>query len=180
MDKVFQARRLDVTAFAQARGLLQGRDLLSNYERLTLDRAALEADSFVNWQVRGEFRAAVDGSVRPALHLVADAILPLTCQRCLEPVSAPVHIDAHFIFMPDEPSAAALDDASEDDVLALTNALDLHVLIEDELLLAQPLVPRHAHGPREVRLSVQDDDLDAAAQDPPHPFAALAVLKGGK
>ncbi|MDR2155464.1 MAG: DUF177 domain-containing protein [Burkholderiaceae bacterium] len=179
MDKTFQARRLDAAAFAQAGATLQGRELLPGYKRLTLDPAALGADSWVNWQARGEYRDAADGSVRPALHLVADAVLPLTCQRCLGPVPVPVHIDAHFIFMPDEASAAALDETSEDDVLELTKALDIHALVEDELLLAQPLVPRHAQCPRQVRLSAQDDDFDAATSTPPHPFAALAVLKGG-
>jgi hypothetical protein len=29
-----------------------------------------------------------------------------------------------------------------------------------------------------VQLSAQDAGFDAATQDPPHPFAALAALKG--
>jgi len=181
MHKTFQARRLDVAAFAQAQGLLEGRDLLSDYERLALDSSAPAADLTVTWRARGETRQAADGSARPALHLLADAALPLICQRCMEPMLAPVHVDAHFVFMPDESSAAALDDQSEDDLLALTSALDLHALIEDELLLAQPLVPRHAQCPRAVRLSAQDADFDAAGQGKASPFAALAALgRGGK
>jgi uncharacterized protein len=177
----FDAHRLDVAAFAQARGLLEGRDALAGYARLTLAPTAPvpapDADGAVTWQARGESRQAIDGSTRPALHLSARAALPLTCQRCLEPVTVPVHIDAHFIFMPDEASAAALDETSEDDVLALTDALDLHALIEDELLLAQPLVPRHEQCPHEVKLSARDAGFDAAGQDKAHPFAALAKLK---
>jgi len=177
MHKIFDARRLDVAAFAQARGLLEGRDLLSSYERVTLDLPAFDADLTVAWQARGQLRGAADGSVRPALHLIVSAALPLICQRCLGPVQVPVHVDVHFIFMPDEQSAALLDDASPDDVLALTDALDLHALIEDELLLAQPLVARHEQCPHLPRLSAQDAGFDAAGQDQPHPFAALAALK---
>jgi uncharacterized protein len=179
MTQTFLPRQLDVAAFAQARGALEGRDMLSSYERLARDLQATQPDQAVNWQVQGESRGAADGSVRPALHLRADAALPLTCQRCLGPVLAPVHIDAHFIFMPDEAAAAALDDESEDDVLALSSALDLHALIEDELLLALPLVPRHDACPHAVQLSAQDGGFDAASQNKVHPFAALGALKDG-
>ena len=76
--------------------------------------------------------------------------------------------------------AAALDDASEDDVLALSGELDVRELVEDELLLALPLVPRHDVCPGAVRLSAQDADFDAAGDERPHPFAGLAALKAGK
>ena len=79
-------------------------------------------------------------------------------------------------FVKGEDAAAALDAEAEDDVLALTPALDLRELIEDELLLALPLVPRHAHCPEPLpRAFVEDPAVDPAD----NPFAALAVLKGG-
>ena len=46
-------------------------------------------------------------------------------------------------FVDGEAQAEALDADSEDDVLALAPALDLRTLVEDELLLAWPIVPRH-------------------------------------
>ncbi|MFT4196131.1 YceD family protein [Ottowia sp.] len=177
MTKTFQPGRLDVAAFAQGQAAVEGCDSLQKYERLALDLRALEPDSMVKWQARGEHRTAADGSVRPALHLRAEADLPLTCQRCMGPMTAPVRIDRHFVFVPDEAAAAALDDESEDDVLELTPALDLHALIEDELLMALPLVPRHETCPGEVRLSARDEGFGA---DKPNPFAALAALKERK
>lgn len=180
MTKLFQPGRLDVAAFAQAQAALEGCDPLRKYERLALDVQAPAPDSMVKWQARGEHRSAADGSVRPALHLCAEADLPLTCQRCMGPMTMPVRIDRHFVFMPDEAAAAALDDESEDDVLELTPALDLHALIEDELLMALPLVPRHAQCPGEVKLSAQDAGFDAAGADKANPFAALGALKGRK
>jgi uncharacterized protein len=168
--------QLDVAAFAQAQGLLEGRDSLLDYERLAPGPSAPKADLTVNWQARGETRQAAGGGMRPALHLQAEAALPLVCQRCMEPMLAPVRVDVHFIFMPDEAAAAALDEQSDDEVLALTHALDLHALIEDELLLAQPLAPRHAQCPRTVPQSARDADFDAASQARANPFAALAAL----
>ncbi len=178
MSKLFQAERLDVAAFAQAQARLEGRDPLSAYPRLLPQLHAAPAEaSTLDWTAQGGYRRAVDGSQRPALQLRASTTLPLTCQRCLGQVMTPVDIDRHFVFMPDEDTAAALDDASDDDLLALEDHLDLYGLIEDELLLALPLVPRHEQCPEKVQLGVADADFDAGAEERPHPFAALAALK---
>lgn len=72
--------------------------------------------------------------------------------------------------------AEALDN-SDDDVLALTHELDVHALIEDELLMAIPLIPRHDAMPRTRPLVSSDAGFDAAQADQPHPFAGLAALK---
>jgi uncharacterized protein len=178
MSKAFQAHRLDVAAFARQRASLSDQDPLPRYERLASELHGPAPEAVVAWQVQGEQRTAVDGGSRPALHLRVEADLPLTCQRCMGEVRTTVTVDRHFIFVPDEDTAAALDDASEDDVLALAADFDLHALIEDELLLALPLVPRHAQCPEVVQLSVQDADFEAAQEQQAHPFAALARLKG--
>ena len=180
MSKQFQARRLDVAAFAQQQASLSGHDELSGYERLAQELREPAPDLPISWQAEGGQGAAVDGVRRPALHLRVRAELPLSCQRCMGELRVPIEVDRHFVFVPDEDTAAALDDASEDDVLVLAPDFDLHALIEDELLMALPLVPRHESCPEPVRLSAQDADFDAAQQDTPNPFAVLAQLKGGK
>lgn len=178
MSKLFHAGRLDVAAFAQAQARLEGRDPLSAYPRLLPQLHAAPAEaSTLDWSAQGGYRRAVDGSQRPALQLRASTTLPLTCQRCLTQVMTPVDIDRHVVFMPDEDTAAALDDASDDDLLALEDHLDLYGLIEDELLLALPLVPRHDECPQAVQLSAVDADFDASGGGRPNPFAALAALK---
>jgi len=68
---------------------------------------------------------------------------------------------------------AQLDATSEDDVLALTRALNLRELIEDELLLALPLVPMHPVCP--TPLQVEKEGLEVAEEA--NPFAVLAALK---
>ena len=86
-------------------------------------------------------------------------------------------IERSFLFVHGEDAAAQLDTDSEDDVLALTRALDLRELIEDELLLALPLVPRHEVCPTPL---LAPADGEAPVDDKPNPFAALAALKRGQ
>ena len=110
------------------------------------------------------------------LNLRASTRIALQCQRCLHPVDTTLEFDRRIRFVRGEEEAATLDADLEDDVLALTRALDLRELIEDELLLALPLVPRHELCP--TPLSVAEEDAPQSPDDRPNPFAVLAGLKG--
>jgi uncharacterized protein len=172
-------RRLDVEAFADAAGELAGVWPLANMHRLA-EMACAEPDPAglknIEWAIRGERRKAKPGQPQVWLHLSAMADLSLVCQRCLQPSLTHVHVARSFIFVPGEDAAAALDEDSEDDVLALSPALDVVGLLEDELLLALPLVPRHEQCPEPLLVP----DSDAVGDiETPHPFAVLAGLKGG-
>ena len=127
----------------------------------------------MTWSARGEQRILRGGDAQVWLHLKAATGLPLECQRCLKPVDMPLAIERNFLFVHGEDAAAQLDAQSEDDVLALTRALDLREMVEDELLLAMPLVPRHEACAVPLRVGAIEEALD----EPPHPFAALAALK---
>ena len=98
----------------------------------------------VQWSVRGEQRRAAGRPLQTWLHLHVKTDAWPTCQRCLLPFSQALTVDRALRFVDDEAQAEALDADSEDDVLALVPALDLRTLVEDELLLAWPIVPRHA------------------------------------
>ena len=104
----------------------------------------------------------------------------MTCQRCLAPVDVPLEVDREFRFVADEATAEALDDESEEDLLAMSREFDLRELIEDELLMALPLVPRHEECPAPVQMASSDEDFEEASAEKPNPFAALAALKTGK
>ena len=78
-------------------------------------------------------------------------------------------------FVHGEAQAEALDEDSDEDVLALTPSLDLLPLIEDELILALPLVPRHEVCPQPLPMSAGADEL-ASADEAEHAFAGLSSL----
>lgn len=181
MTKEFSAQRLDVKAFAQAGAKLAGHDSLLKYERLALEAKGLHPDLLVDWQAEGELRTALGGMSQVWLHLKVRASFPMECQRCLTPVDIPLEVDRAFRFVADEATAEALDDESEEDLLALSREFDLRELIEDELLMALPVVPKHDECPTAVPLASSDDDFEEASAVKPNPFAALAGLrKDGK
>lgn len=180
MTKEYSPRRLDVKAFAQAGGRLSGHESLLQYERLAQEAKALHPDLLVDWQAHGEIRTALGGMSQVWLRLKVTAAFPMECQRCLTPVDVPLEVDREFRFVADEATAEALDDESEEDLLALSREFDLHELIEDELLMALPVVPKHDECPTPVQLASSDEDFEAANSDKPNPFAALAGLCKGE
>ena len=172
--------RLDVAAFAAAGGELAGAwpaDRLPRLLAATLAPQDGTPRSEVGWEVSGERRVLPGAGSQPSLSLRADTEVTLECQRCLQLMRIALHAERRVFFVEGEDAAEALDAESEDDVLALTPALDLAALVEDELLLALPLVPRHEQCPEPLpRAFVEDDE---AADPADHPFAALAALKRG-
>lgn len=171
---------LDVKAFAQAASTRSGRNLLSDFERLMQETHGLGADHALDWSVRGELRKDPTGSEQVWLHLTVKANIPLTCQRCLNPVSIKVSDKHRYRFVGSEEEAQAQDEKAEEDVLALGQDFNLAALIEDEVLMALPLIASHETCPVEVKLVVADPDFDAGATEKSNPFAVLVKLKGEK
>jgi uncharacterized protein len=173
-------RRLDVAAFASAAGEIAGEWPAERLPRLSA--AGLDTDDAaprapIAWRAVGERRVLAGAGLQPSLAIDAGTEITLECQRCLQPMRLPVHAERRIFFVDGEDAAAALDAESEDDVLASTPAFDLAELIEDELLLGLPLVPRHERCPEPLpRAFVEDDPATAPADNP---FAVLAALKRG-
>ena len=166
-------------AFARETVPLTGTTLLSTLERLVQETRAQEPDSSINWQARAELRPAAASTADEAvwLHLSAETTVPLTCQRCMGSVQTPLHFDQWYRFVATEDIAMAEDDESEEDLLVMEPQFDLLALLEDELLMALPLVPMHDECPEPPVLRVGDADVPEEAPTKPNPFAMLAQLK---
>lgn len=177
-SKAHNPLQLDVAALAEEAAALSGRWALAGFKRLAegspADAPPAAADAAVEWSARGELRRVTGGAPEIWLHVQALATPRLQCQRCLEPVDVPLEIERRLRFVHGEEQAAALDADSEDDVLALERSLDLRQLVEDELLLAVPLVPRHDVCTRPLPEAPQAEE---AAERPASPFAVLESLK---
>ncbi len=169
--------RLDLENFIADAGALQGHWPLKQFERL-LDGWPAEApppDGEVQWSVSGELRKPKALEPERWLHLEAGTQVWRECQRCLQPVSLSLTLQRSLRFVRDENEAARLDAESEDDVLALERSFDLRALVEDELLLDLPLVPRHEQCPQPLAAPAEPAEEEVPAR--PNPFAALARLR---
>ncbi len=168
--------KLDIKHAGQSSLQLAGQDLLCNYERLIQETKGLGSEGVLNWAVRFELQPDQTGQPQVWLHLQVGVSLPLTCQRCLSVVDVPVLVDRSFRFVETESQAEAEDDESSEDVLVSSREFDLRGLIEDEVLMDLPVVPRHDSCPVAIKLAVADADFEDATVKP-NPFAVLAGLK---
>jgi uncharacterized protein len=175
MENQSNAPHIDVKAFAKAHTHLAGQTPLSQFERLLQDCVG-DVTGEVVWSIQGSMPPNVTGTPSAWLHLTATAHVPLTCQRCLGKVDLPLSVDRDFRFVADEATALAEDDDSQEDLLVLSRDFDVQALMEDELLMAMPIVPMHEACESEyVQTS---NDLGAhVLEERPHPFAALAGFK---
>ena len=172
--------RLDLKLLAQSGSEISGADMLSKYERLSQEARGLVADPHLDWSALGEMRSAQSGEDQVWLHMTARISMPLVCQRCMGPMDVALDVSPSFRFVATEEIALAQDEAAEEDVLVFSREFNLAALIEDELLMALPLIPRHDVCPTQVKLSAADAAFDETSVEKINPFSALAKLQGLK
>ena len=108
----------------------------------------------------------------------ADAGLPLMCQRSLEPFVLPVKVDATLGLIVSESEEAGLPPGYEPLLLEGDGKLHIADVIEDELILALPVVPLKP-GVEPVEQSWTAEEIE---EEPPkeNPFAVLQQMKAKK
>ncbi len=170
--------RLDVAALCAAGQALSGAWPGQALQRLAESQSPPQDSSLadVAWRCAGRQQAQHVGQAELWLDLDVQAEVWLSCQRCLQPLRQRLDIRQRLQFVRSAAEAEALDEEAEHDVLALPQALDLRELVEDELLLALPLVPRHDTCP-EPLLAPGATALAAEIAPRPSPFAALRGFK---
>ena len=185
MSSEFSLEHLDVLALARS-GVTVGFEVSNAVDRASMSRLfsrlldeACEPDGLgdISWKARAELRLASNGESQPWLFLEAEASLRLICQRCLRPANVSVTVERWFRFVSDEATAEQEDDESEEDVLALPARFNLVNLVEDELLMAVPMVPMHDVCIFELPTTAGEEDFHAVMEARQSPFAALSQLK---
>ncbi len=177
MKHDYDARHLNIEAFAKADGSIAGTESLARFDRLFEEAQGAGAENPVRFTAKGMTRPNGTTSEQLWLALHAEVALPQTCQRCLGPVDVPVLFEREFRFVASEEVAAVEDEESEEDVLVLSRDFNLLELVEDELLMALPVVPKHEVCPGAVKLQVADADFVEEVEEKPNPFAVLQQLK---
>jgi len=164
---------IDVWRAAGAGRVYEGRVDLTRLTRLL--PSLTDGEGHCDFRIEFSRDAASQASAR----VIASAHLPLLCQRSLERFLYPVAIDQTLGLIRDEADEAALLPDVEPVLVADNGMLRLFDLLEDELILALPVLPaRPGTEPVELEVGSEDVELEDAGQ--PHPFAALAGFKPTK
>jgi uncharacterized protein len=131
---------IDSLRFAESAGRLSGEYSLRELSRL--HDVLASHDGVLRWWLEGGRDAG-----RPVLRLGVSGSLTLLCQRCLGPLAFPVEVEATLPIARDEAELCRWE--REDpllDALVAEPHLDVRDLIEDEVLLSLPAIPKHPFG----------------------------------
>lgn len=101
--------------------------------------------------------------------------LVLTCQRCLRPCTCAVNESASLVVMASDADAVP---GGFEPLLGDAERLSIAELIEEQLLLGLPLVPKHASVALcgEAPAAIAVSTTDATADETQRPFANLREL----
>lgn len=216
-------RTFDLTAFIRAKRETRGTVLLSELSRvcdeLPPDAPSAARQESLSWSARGETRrevrrdapttgrAQADAALTTTSHTVSQPYLTLTihgrswleCQRCMKAFEFPIDIDTLYKVMDTEEEADAIAlDEGEAEVIVGSQAFDLYDLIDEEIVLSYPMVPKHDVCPAvhesvvsgadgslgvesvediEARVAAAEEEAPLPGEKPANPFAALSGLR---
>jgi uncharacterized protein len=102
------------------------------------------------------------------------------CQRCMQPMRWPVNVKSRVALVSDYDAADRVPDGMEV-FLVEADSVSVRDLVDEEVMLALPNVPRHAEGSECAQRVVQlpgEPEADAAADEAQvqKPFAQLGEL----
>ncbi|GIX36058.1 MAG: hypothetical protein KatS3mg126_1837 [Lysobacteraceae bacterium] len=157
---------LDAWRAVTARRVFDGTAALSSFSRLR--------DSLADTEGTCRYRLVfgLDELDHPMVEVEADTELPLVCQRSLERFLLRVSVRQRLGLLRREEDETMLPPGVEPVLVGADGKLAPLDLIEDELILALPVVPL---APDTGALT--PDTAPARTQDRDNPFAALAALK---
>ena len=145
---------IDPQAFATQSETLQGKVSLQDLDKRIWSPDIADTATDIHYAITG----GVDSSLK------------LNCQRCMQPTEFLLDEQVHIVLFHHEQD---LDDAmiadEELEGMVLENELDIFTLLEDQILMALPISPKHEQ--------CGNNQLDKINQDKPNPFAVLAGLK---
>jgi uncharacterized protein len=115
--------------------------------------------------------------IKGSVHCTA----PVVCQRCLKPVEIEFSSDVSLGIVWTEDQAKLLPESMDSLVLGEDQLVDLHEIVEEELLLSLPFVSYHEVGECEGLQHYESvDEAYVAPVEKENPFKVLEQLKTSK
>lgn len=157
---------IDVAEFARLGTTLSGDVGVRDLPRL--QDLVVMGDERLHYELRGELNPRREAEITCIIH----GLVSLECRRCLETFDHCIDTASTLVFVSDESKLPPVEEEDESiDYVVAEAPVEVRTLIEDEIILALPVAPRHAAG--ECKESAGSQSTD----DKPSPFAALAGLK---
>ncbi len=163
-------RFVDPRKFAQQGVSFEGVVASSDLERFAEN--AVEAAP----EVRVKLAFDVDENRHRVLNGQIHCQAQSLCQRCLEPVVYPVECAMNVAMVWDEEEAKQLPKGLDPWVLEEDGSVDIYPIIEEELLLALPMVAYHDHECIDKALYSCGTPVKSEPRE--NPFKVLEQLKG--
>ena len=153
---------IDSVEFARAGEVLDGSVPVGQLSRLA--DVLFDADGEMQFELKG----GRDSRERFRLHLTVTRRIDLQCQRCLGKLAFPLSTRTNLLVLTED-AGGDTGELEDLDGVPAGAAIDVWSLVEDEVLLALPLAPRHAEGDCSPAVK-------GAGEPVASPFAALAGL----
>jgi len=103
--------------------------------------------------------------------------LSLICERCSEPMQYKVKTTCSLAIVSNEQKIEGLAEQYEPWVIENDDPVMLSSIVEDELILAVPLIPKHDHSCLPAEAWFAGDEIEVDVEKKESPFAVLAALK---
>ena len=163
--------RVKPIKFARRGTSFVGKLALDKFERLVIDALS----RLGNVEIEAEF-SFEEGF--PTFIGKASTSVQLKCQRCLEPVDVPLNVSLNVAFVSSEESAAEVPEPFEA-VLLESEEISIVEVVEEELILALPIVPYHETcDAYDYRTPDEKEDQASDKGGSENPFSVLEQLKG--
>ncbi len=129
---------IDGISFTKKSESLQGKIAVSSLERLRDDLASSQGE--IEFRLQGE----MDGQQRHSLTLSISGRVMLTCQRCLADMAHSLNLTSRLVLVARESELPDLNDEDDQiDVVLASTKMNILDLLEDEIILALPVAPKH-------------------------------------
>lgn len=164
-------RRYQVQKEVTRNGYFEGDIALSEMPRLA-ELLHSDDDGHEARKITVEFEFVHNEYDVPMINGQLKTSLALECQRCLQALEMPMELEFRLMI---DASDEMVGDASVDTIYSDDGYIDIFEVVEDELILATPLVALHEETSCNKHWPASASEPEAAAKE--NPFAVLQQLK---
>lgn len=170
MSKGTIPNQLDPRRFADRGLTMQGEWPLSGFSRL------VELVEDADGEVKVSLSFFRDEQNLPVVEMELSAQVGMSCQRCLGLVMLPLAGTYHYVVV--RPGSDTNGLPEEYDIIELDDeSMDVRALVEEELLLCLPIVPKHPDGECKHPEGYVEPELSEEDIARSNPFSVLAQLR---